>query len=133
MSSTLVHTNRQCVVCDGTGSIGRGDWMRVYHYGLPDGARACGRDIHENCRYADTAPQCPCGGGPADEGLTLAAVIALDPPLDSDDEGLADAQQAETAFDDRDEAVPTLSEELALLDSDSEGAGSDDDFESDGD
>ena len=89
MSSTLVQANRQCVVCDGTGSIGHGDWLRVYHYGRPDGARACGRDIHENCRYADSAPPCPCGGGPADEGLTLAAATALDPSVDSDDDGSA--------------------------------------------
>ena len=41
--------------------------------------------------------------------------------------------RADDDLDDRDEAVPTLSEELARLDSDSDDAAGDYDVESDGD
>jgi hypothetical protein len=104
MTSTFIEEAvKQCVVCSRTADSDHsagGDWMLVYHYAPPHGNRACGHWIHENCRYRDDAPTCPCGGGPAEEGLTRQAVEALHPSPDS--------------APDRDESVPTADELAAL-------------------
>jgi hypothetical protein len=76
--------SRDCVVCGNDAGDpnagGGGDRLLVYHYS-PD--HACGYLIHENCRYRDDAPNCPCGDGRAEEGLTREAVDALHPASDS--------------------------------------------------
>jgi hypothetical protein len=116
MTSTFTEAAvRQCVVCDrtaGSDYSAGGDWMLVYHYAPPDGNRACGHWIHENCRYRDDAPMCPCGIGPAEEGLTRVAVDALHPPPGPGhgrDESVPTADElaaveAERSFDSEDDA-----------------------------
>jgi hypothetical protein len=96
-----------CVVCglDASQSDGsHGEWLHVFHYDPPENSHACGNWIHENCRYRDDAPKCPCDEGLAEEGLTRAAIDTLNPPETSDD----------SDFDvDHDEAVPSLEEQAA--------------------
>ena len=108
MASTFTEQAvRQCVVCGGTAGIGdtsHGAWMLVFHYAPPHGNHACGHWIHENCRYRDAAPSCPCGSGPAEEGLTLEAIVALRPAVSNAD---------------RDESVPTRAELAAVATQDS--------------
>jgi hypothetical protein len=120
MTSPVVEAAvKQCVVCSRTADSGHtagGDWLLVFHYAPPHGDHACGHWIHEHCRYRDDAPACPCGSGPAEEGLTRAAVAALHP--------------APARACDRDESVPTADELAALetdrsFDSDSESEDSD--------
>jgi hypothetical protein len=76
--TTLPAVNQQCAVC-GAATQPTGGWRRVYHYALADGRRFCGQLIHDDCRYRTDSPPCPCGQGPAEEGLLAAEAGQLDP------------------------------------------------------